>query len=89
MRYHLQERNTEFLLDANLSEQDKMIFVSAHTMKDDPRIVDPVQKLVIGNAVDCLELNTERQDAHSIGLIGITPQRKRFDFCIVSTQRNQ
>ena len=82
MRYHLQERNTEFLLDANLSEQDKMIFVSAHTMKDDPRIVDPVQKLVIGNAVDCLELNTERQDTHSIGLIGITPQRKRFDFAL-------
>jgi hypothetical protein len=82
MRYHLQERNTEYLLDAALREDDNMIFVSNHTMEDDPRIVDPVQKIVVANAVDCLELDVERQDAAAIGLIGITPQRKRFDFAL-------
>ena len=81
-RYHLQERNTEYLLDADLREDDNMIFVSKHTMEDDPRIIDPVGKIVVANAVDCLELDVERQDAKAIGLIGITPQRKRFDFAL-------
>ncbi|MDA1130043.1 MAG: glycosyltransferase [archaeon] len=89
IRYHLQERNTEYILDANLLDKDQMIFVSNHTMKDEPRLSGLFNKIVIGNAVDCLDLNVERKDALSMGLIGITPQRKRFDFALSIIQKIQ
>jgi glycosyltransferase involved in cell wall biosynthesis len=89
IRYHLQERNTEYILEANLLDKDQMIFVSNHTMKDEPRLLGLFEKLVIGNAVDCLDLNVERKDALSMGLIGITPQRKRFDFALSILEKIQ
>ena len=89
IRYHLQERNTEHILDANLLDKDRMIFVSNHTMKDEIRLAGLFEKLVIGNAVDCLDLNVERNDALTMGLMGITPQRKRFDFALSILQEIQ
>ena len=82
IRYHLQERKTEHILDANLIEGDLIGFVSQHTREDETRLGDHIKTTVVGNAVDTIALNVERRNPFSIGLMGITPQRKRLDFAL-------
>ena len=82
IRYHLQERNTEYLLKTELNENDRISFVSSHTREDESRLDPQTDILVTPNAVDCLELNIERSNPNSLGLMGITPQRKRIDFAL-------
>jgi glycosyltransferase involved in cell wall biosynthesis len=82
IRYHLQERNTEYLIQTELNKNDRISFVSTHTCEDEIRLDPQTDILVTPNAVDCLELNIERSNPNSLGLMGITPQRKRLDFAL-------
>jgi glycosyltransferase involved in cell wall biosynthesis len=81
-RYHLQERNTEFILRSSLRSEDHITFVSEHTRKDETRISKPFQSSVTPNAVDCLMLNVQRNNPFGLGILGITPQRKRLDYAL-------
>ena len=76
IRYHAQERNTEYILETNLIEKDLMIFVSKHTMELENRIQLNNKKIVIPNSVNTVELNIERTNPEGLGIMGITPRGK-------------
>ena len=76
IRYHAQELRSEYVLDVDFNENDKLFFVSNHMNRFENRLSADFQRIVIPNGIESLLLNVERSDPFGLGLMGITPQSK-------------
>ena len=76
IRYHAQELRSEYVLDVDFKENDKLFFVSNHMNRFENRLSADFQRIVIPNGIESLLLNVERSDPFGLGLMGITPQSK-------------
>ena len=76
IRYHAQELRSEYVLDVEFKENDKLFFVSNHMNRFENRLSADFQRIVIPNGIESLLLNVERSDPFGLGLMGITPQSK-------------
>lgn len=76
MRYHAQELRTDYILDVDFNRSDKVSFVSDHMNRFEIRLNTDLERIVIPNGIESLELNVERKDPTGIGMMGITPKSK-------------
>ena len=76
VRYHAQELRTDYILNIDFNRSDKISFVSDHMNRFEIRLNTNLERIVIPNGIESLELNVERKDPTGIGMMGITPQSK-------------
>ena len=76
VRYHAQELRTDYILNIDFIRSDKISFVSNHMNRFEIRLNTNLERIVIPNGIESLELNVERKDPTGIGMMGITPQSK-------------
>jgi len=76
VRYHAQEARTEYLVDTEFIPNDRVSYVSGHTMEAETRLPGFVEQIVVPNAVDTIKLNVESNNPIGFGLMGITPMSK-------------
>ncbi len=86
-RLHLQEaRSQDYLPQINFSAFERIIFVGPHIMRQvqTEYSLDSKKCVLIPNAVDTIALEKSKigDFRHSLGLVGIVPQRKRLDLAL-------
>lgn len=90
VRFHLQERQTEFPSAIDYSRVDWIVFVSEHLRREAlARFPIPPEKaVVIGNAIDTARFAKTKFDGaeFNLGLIGAVPARKRLDLALDTLQ---
>lgn len=88
VRFHLQELNTVYPSQADMEAIDQVVVVSEHTRRDAVKKFgweEYAHKIrVIPNAIDWARFRREkfRDSLFQLGLVGITPKRKRLDLAL-------
>jgi len=85
VRYHLQERNYEFLNDSKQEAISNLAFVCQH-YEESARAIGQIQKTtktsVIPNTMNIRGSYPRKNDNYSIGFVGMVPARKRIDLAL-------
>ncbi len=91
IRFHLQERDTDYPKDVDWDAVDNIIFISAFIQRE------AVEKFNIPDGKDILLPNyvetsrfvreKSKKSKRTLGLMGIVPRRKRFDIALDILQR--
>ena len=83
VRFHLQERDTEFPRELDLDAVERMVFVGEELRRDaHERFGWPLHKLaVVPNTVDTLAFDRPKlpEARYHVGMLGYLPHRKRLD----------
>ncbi|EJN02274.1 glycosyltransferase [Phyllobacterium sp. YR531] len=83
IRFHLQERDTEYPSKIDYDNVDMVVFVGEHIRQECIRkfAIPPLKTMVIGNFVDQKKYDKNKRGGaeFNLGLIGSAPSRKRLD----------
>ncbi|MEJ1121092.1 glycosyltransferase [Phyllobacterium sp. CCNWLW109] len=83
IRFHLQERDTEYPAKIDYNNVDMVVFVGEHIRQESIRKfnIPPLKTMVIGNFVDQKKYDRNKRGGaeFNLGLIGSAPSRKRLD----------
>ena len=85
VRYHLQERELEYLNSANQENITHVSFVCDYYRKHSYNIGQLSQSVpssVIPNLLERKDINKKKNDNFSIGFVGMVPKRKRLDLAL-------
>ena len=85
VRYHLQERNYEYLRDSDQNKISNISFVCEHyhqNAHDIGQIEANVPTSVIPNTMKIKPRTVRKNNNFAIGMVGIVPARKRLDLAI-------
>jgi glycosyltransferase involved in cell wall biosynthesis len=85
VRYHLQERNYEYLNNSKQQAISNVAFVCKH-YEENARAIGQIQETtmtsVIPNVMNIRGTYPRKNDNYSIGFVGMVPARKRLDLAI-------
>ena len=85
VRYHLQERNYEYLTNSNQEAISNIAFVCQHyevNAREIGQIDDTTPTSVIPNTMNIRGNYKRKNDNYSIGFVGMVPARKRLDLAL-------
>jgi glycosyltransferase involved in cell wall biosynthesis/spore maturation protein CgeB len=85
VRYHLQERNYEYLTNSNQEAISNIAFVCQHyeaNAREIGQIDDTTPTSVIPNTMNIRGKYQRKNDNYSIGFVGMVPARKRLDLAL-------
>ena len=85
VRYHLQERNYEYLTNSNQEAISNIAFVCQHyeaNAREIGQIDDTTPTSVIPNTMNIRGKYKRKNDNYSIGFVGMVPARKRLDLAL-------
>jgi glycosyltransferase involved in cell wall biosynthesis/spore maturation protein CgeB len=85
VRYHLQERNYEYLTNSNQKAISNIAFVCQHyetNAREIGQIDDTTPTSVIPNTMNIRGKYNRKNDNYSIGFVGMVPARKRLDLAL-------
>jgi glycosyltransferase involved in cell wall biosynthesis/spore maturation protein CgeB len=85
VRYHLQERNYDYLKDSKQEAISNLAFVCKH-YEENARAIGQIPKTtktsVIPNSMNIRGTYPRKNDNYSIGFVGMIPARKRLDLAL-------
>lgn len=86
VRFHLQERNTEYPGQIDYSKVDGVVFVGDHILREcvEKFAIPEAKACVVGNFVDTDRYDRPKLDGaeFNLGIIGTAPARKRLDLAV-------
>ena len=85
VRYHLQERNYQYLTNSNQEAISNIAFVCQHyevNAREIGQIDDTTRTSVIPNTMNIRGKYKRKNDNYSIGFVGMVPARKRLDLAL-------
>ncbi len=86
IRFHLQEIDLNYGKEINMHAVNNIIFVGPHILRDAIQTFNWIQyekKLIeIPNYIDTTVLPKQNNTIFNLGIVGIVPQRKRFDLAL-------
>jgi len=85
VRYHLQERNYDYLTNSNQEAISNIAFVCQHyetNAREIGQIDDTTPTSVIPNTMNIRGKYKRKNDNYSIGFVGMVPARKRLDLAL-------
>jgi len=91
IRFHLQERDTDYPKDVDWNAVDNIIFISAFIQREavEKFNIPDGKDILLPNYVETSHFVREKSEKskRTLGLMGIVPRRKRFDIALDILQR--